>query len=201
MRQRSAASAGEGEWRVPADAEDLRRLVAQAAAGDREALATLVRRFYQHLYRTALAILKSPRDAEEVAQDACLIMAQRLSELRDERAFVKWLTTVCTRLAIDRSRKLATRPAEPMDMENLRGAGVQTIPDLTARLQIEEALRILSPEQRAALLLYERDGYSYTEIARMTDSPVGTVKSRISYARQQLRDKYLAQKNKGEGPS
>lgn len=177
------------------DAEDLTRLVSQAQAGDRDAVAALIRRFYRHLYRTALAILKSPRDAEETAQDACLVMARRLPELRDERAFVKWLTTVCTRLAIDRSRQMAARPAEPMDMESLRG--IRAAPDLSARIQIEEALKLLSPEQRAALLLYERDGYSYAEIARITHSPVGTVKSRISYARQQLREKYLAKAAEG----
>jgi RNA polymerase sigma-70 factor (ECF subfamily) len=169
---------------------DLSSIVRRARHGDEGAFAELVRRFHRHAFQTAWGVLRSREDAEEVVQDAFVRALTRLPDLRDDGAFPGWLTTLVTRLAIDRARAERRRPQlarhdppEPWHQPNPLSA-----------LMIDEALGELSPEHRAVVLLRERDGYEYEEIAQIVGIPVGTVKSRLSYARQALRKTALAAK-------
>ncbi|PWI56860.1 RNA polymerase sigma factor [Sulfoacidibacillus thermotolerans] len=166
------------------DEELLNALVRQAQLGDDTAFAALVAARHRQAYQTAYAILHSPRDAEEVTQDAFLKVFRKLHTLKEPSAFSAWLTTIVTRLAIDHMRSQKRHQAEPIE-------NVAEIPerenDPTLRTVIEEALAQLSPDHRAILLLRERDGYEYTEIARILGVPIGTVKSRLAYAKQALR--------------
>lgn len=161
--------------------EDLVRL---AQSGDQSAVSRLIQAYHRHVYQTAWNILRSKHDAEEVAQDTFIHMYRKIQTLHEPRAFHSWLTTITTRLAIDLARRNKRRYADPLEtIENTR---LSHESDPAAQAMIEEALNRLSPSHRAVLLLRERDGYEYAEIAQILQVPIGTVKSRLAYARQAL---------------
>lgn len=167
------------------DDELLITLVRQAQLGEESAFAKLVTLRHRHAYQTAYAIVRSSHDAEEVTQDAFIKAFRKLHTLKDPSAFLAWLTTIVTRLAIDHVRTKKRHIAEPI--ENIADVPARAI-DPTLRTILEEALDQLTPAHRAILILRERDGYDYAEIARMLNIPIGTVKSRLAYAKQSLRN-------------
>ncbi len=163
----------------------LASLVRLAMRSDEGALAELITRYHRHVYQTAYAIVRSRPDAEEVTQDTFIRMYQKVSSLQDEHAFHAWLTTTTTRLAIDHARRNKKHHNQPLD--ETKDMLVANHADLSSRAMLEEALDQLSPQHRAILLLRERDGYEYLEIATILKIPIGTVKSRLSNAKKALR--------------
>ncbi len=161
--------------------DDVADLVSLAQSGDQNAVALLIRRYHRHVYQTAFAVLRSRQDAEEVTQEAFIHMYSKLSQLREARAFVSWLTTLTTRLSIDLSRRNKRRTTDSFDEIDENKLGRASDP--LTRAILDEALGRLTPIHRAVLLLRERDGYEYAEIAKMLKIPIGTVKSRLANAR------------------
>ncbi len=128
------------------------------------------------LYRAALAILGDPQEAEDAVQDAFLKYLEKApANLVDPAA---WLTRVLVNGCKSRLR-LKWRQVVPLP-EDLPAQGPQERQDL-------EELWRLPPADRAALHLYYYEGYSVREIARLTAQAPGTVRSRLSRARQRLR--------------
>ncbi len=167
------------------DDELLIALVRQAKLGDERAFASLVTARHRQAYQTAFAVVRSPHDAEEVTQDAFVKAYRKLHTLKDPNAFSAWLTMIVTRIAIDHVRAQKRHYAEPI--ENIADLAEREI-DPSLHTVIQEALDQLSPAHRAILLLRERDGYEYSEIAHILGVPIGTVKSRLAYAKQALRN-------------
>jgi RNA polymerase sigma-70 factor (ECF subfamily) len=180
-------------------------LVRRAQAGDAEAFGILVDRHRRAVFRAALAAVRSPADADEVAQDAFVTAFQKLSGFRGEAQFKTWLLSITWRKAIDR-RKSVTRwlqrlaaPAhrpetgEEWDPMQRLTAGGQTQEDevMTADLQrrLKPLIAGLPKKLRDALLLAGSGDYNYDEISQMLGIPVGTLKWRVSEARRVLKQK------------
>ena len=137
---------------------------------------TLVTQQENRLYRAALAILGDPNEAEDAVQDAFLRFLERApSDLENPGA---WLTRVLVNGCKSRLR-LAWRRVGPLP-ETLPA------PDPEERQELEE-LFSLPPEDRAVIHLHYYEGYSTDEIARMLGQRPGTVRSRLSRAREKLR--------------
>jgi len=183
-------------------------LVRRAQAGDTEAFGMLVDRHRRAVFRAALAAVRSPADADEVAQDAFVTAFRKLDGFRGEASFKTWLLAIAWRKAIDR-RKSVTRwmqrivaptfasdSGEELDpMERLTARGPTHEQDLmTADLQRRLAPLIagLPKKLRDALLLAGSGDHGYDEIGQMLGIPVGTVKWRVSEARRMLRKKMTA---------
>lgn len=165
--------------------DSLASLVRLAITGDEGALTELITRYHRHVYQTAFAIVRSRPDAEEVTQDTFFRMYRKVSTLQDEHAFHAWLTTTTTHLAIDHARRNKKHHNQPLD--ETKDVLVAKYTDPSARAMLAETLDKLSPQHRAILLLRERDGYEYLEIATILKIPVGTVKSRLANAKKALR--------------
>lgn len=162
-------------------------LIRRVQLGDADAFARLVQEYSRHVYQTAYAIVRSRPDAEEVTQDVFIKIYRKLHTLKDPNAFPAWVTTITTRIAIDRFRQVQRRRSDPLEtIEDI----AQTRADPATRPIIEETLDALSPAHRAILLLRERDGYEYAEIADILSIPIGTVKSRLAYAKQAVRKQF-----------
>ena len=137
---------------------------------------TLVTQQENRLYRAALAILGDPNEAEDAVQDAFLRFLERApDDLENPGA---WLTRVLVNGCKSRLR-LAWRRVGPLP-ETLPAPGPEE------REELEE-LFSLPPEDRAVIHLHYYDGYSTDEIARMLGQRPGTVRSRLSRAREKLR--------------
>ena len=168
-------------------------LVLLARQGDPDAFDQLVVRHQSAVYRAALAAMRVPQDAEEVAQDAFVRAWSNLGRFRGESSFKTWLLTIAWNQAMSRRRSLTRRfrravaieeAAEPIDAGRSQDA---TLHDAQLQLHAQQAIQALSPTLRDALLLAQSGDYAYDEIGAMLKVPVGTVKWRVSEARRKVR--------------
>ena len=173
------------------------RTAERALARDMEQ-ASLRREFEERLaecgplaYRVARGVLRNSADAEDVAQEALLRAYRRFERLRDRSRFRAWLVRIAFRLAIDRLR--ASKRRENRETQWLRQAPPASTEDVAATSefqgQLERAMDDLPDKHRLVLLLAAMEGHSMEEVAEMTGLPLGTVKSRLFFARKQLAEK------------
>jgi RNA polymerase sigma-70 factor (ECF subfamily) len=146
-------------------------------------------------FRVAHGVLRNTADAEDVAQEALLRAYKRFRHLRDRDRFRAWLVRITFRLALDRARSAKRREErETRWSRPERRAPVATAEDLAARNEfaehLERALEELPEKLRLVLLLAAMRGHTLEEVAAMLRVPVGTVKSRLFFARKQLAEKF-----------
>jgi RNA polymerase sigma-70 factor (ECF subfamily) len=191
-----------------ADAE-LTALIERARTGDGRAFEDLARREERALYRHAARIVGPGPDAEDVVQDAFLSAWKSIRSF-EGTSFRAWLFRIVTNRALDRIRAQKRRPELPLepavDEEAAWAEPAAPGPDLAEIASgremlviVEEALKGIPEEQRAALLLRDVEGFAYEEIALMTNVEIGTVKSRIHRARVAVRNTLVLRGWKGSG--
>ncbi len=170
--------------RPPADGE----LVARARTGDRDAFRLLVERYQSRAYAIAYAVVGDREDALEIVQEAFLKAFRTLGGFRGDSSFYTWLYRIVMNLAIDLRRRERPAPLEAPDrMSDPRGSDpAEQAHRSELRAAITAAIRALPPEQQAVIVLREIDGLSYAEIAEVEQVPIGTVMSRLFYARRKL---------------
>ena len=167
-------------------------LVDKAKLGDREAYGELVVRFQNSVYAMALARVRDPAEAQELAQEVFVHAMRKLPQLRDARCFAGWLRQITARMAINRAtRKGPVFGAEPEFLDGVEG-DFRT-PDEQLVLAEEKAglhdgLRKLKDLDRATLEAFYLRGRSLKQMAREFETPVGTIKRRLHVARSRLKD-------------
>lgn len=157
----------------------------QAAAEPGSANATSEKAFeehYQGVYRLALSLSGNPADAEDIAQEVFVAVIKALPQFRGDAKLSTWIYRIALRVG---TRWLARRGAAAELPATLRAAD-QSIP-----IDLVNALRRLPMELRAVVLLVAIEGLSHGEAAEVLAIPVGTVASRLHYARKRL-DELLA---------
>ena len=161
-----------------------------AAAASHQEWETLLAQNAALAFRVARAVLRNDADAEDVAQEALLKAHQRFARLRDASRFRAWLVRVAFRLALDRLRSAKRRQAREAQwvFENTRS---ETPKSATAEFQahLERALDELPEKQRLVLLLSAMQGHTLEEVSRLLGIPLGTVKSRLFFAKKVLAEK------------
>lgn len=164
-------------------------LAALALAGDREAFGDLVLRYAGQARRVARAILRDPDDADDAAQDGFLSALKHLGRYDPERPFGPWLMRIVANAAADRRRRRRVREADPIPATaHTKRAGPDVEADRTGfREALNDALAELPVRQRAAVVLFDVEGYSHREIAEALEIPEGTVRSDVFHARRALR--------------
>jgi len=166
-------------------------LAARAIAGDREAFGALVVRYQEPVRRVTRAVTGNAEDADDAAQDAFLSALDRLETYDPSRPFGPWLMRIASNAGIDLVRRRAVRVAQPLETA-VASAGRSPAADAEAaeiRAAFAAALAELTPRQRAALTLFDVEGYAHAEIARMLRVPEGTVRSDVFHARRTLRER------------
>ena len=170
-------------------------LVRAAAQGDESAFAELVRRYENKAYHLALRMCGNEEDASDVAQDAFLAAWKGLPSFRGEAGFSTWLYRLVSNAAIDHLRRTKhQRGAASLDDDELNLDMPDTAPGPhesaeTVELQyaVRGGLNELGDDHRTVLVMREVQELSYEEIAHTLNIDLGTVKSRISRARNALR--------------
>jgi len=165
--------------------------IARAQQGDGQAFGELVEKHRPGVLNVVYRMCGDPQLAEEAAQEAFLRAWQNLRRYNPKFAFRNWVYRIALNLAIDRLR----RRTETVAIDTLREIlTVETDgPEATLERheqaeQVRQAVLDLPPTSRAALILREYEGLTYQEIADALDIPIGTVMSRLNYARGQLRE-------------
>lgn len=162
---------------------DDRVLVEAAQAGDPDAFEMLVRRHQASVYRIALRLLGSSADADDVTQDTFVRAWRSLARFRGESTFPTWLYRIVTRRCLD--LLAAHRPTEVLDEDQLGVSAdpVTTIEQRERLRAIAQQIKILPPDQRAALVLREFEGLSYEQVADVLQTTVSAIKGRLHRAR------------------
>ena len=177
---------GDADEQWPSDAELLRRHV----AGDDQAFGELFRRHRDRLWAVALRTVCDPEEAADALQDAMVSAFRRAADFRGESAVTTWLHRIVVNAALDRLRRRAARPAGPAGdeqaFEALAGSAGDPAHTTDIRLDVDTALRILPPQQRAALVVVDMLGFSVADAAVILGISPGTVKSRCARARARL---------------
>ena len=186
-------------------------LVERAKAGDRAAYGELVTRFQGSVYAMALARVRDPLEAQELAQDVFVHAMRKLPQLRDGRCFAGWLRRITARMAINRlTRRGVLFGADPDALDGVaaRGRGAADALEIgEAVAQLKEGLAGLKGLDRATLEAFYLRGRSLKQMAREFEVPTGTIKRRLHVARQRLKgvlegiDPTLAERYAGETPA
>jgi RNA polymerase sigma-70 factor (ECF subfamily) len=178
--------------RLPAGELDLVTLE-RARRGDRAAFASLLT-FHQKAVFALLSRLLYGRDratVEDVAQETFLRLHRALPDFQPNgpAKLSSWILTIATRLGIDELRRarLQLVPLEQAATHAATDTADASAIATQQRTALTAAIAELSPDHRAAFLLREAHGLEYEEIARALDVDVGTVKSRLSRAKEKLR--------------
>jgi len=173
-----------------------RDIVKKAQKGDKSAFSELVNHYYEMVYALAMGILHNRESAKDLTQDVFVKVYGNINKFKGQSKFKTWLYRVAVNQALDQTRK--KRPTESLDITEDEGvkphvpvanpaAGPR---DEAARQELKvvfrQALAELSPEHRAILVLREWQELSYEEIAETLNLELGTVMSRIHYARKKL---------------
>ncbi len=163
-------------------------LVARSLQGDRQAFGELVDRYRIGVIGVIYRLAADQQEAEEVAQEAFLRAWQRLRTYKPEFSFRNWIFSIATHIALDRIRA----EKETVDIEQVEIRSAEAMPESQAEAsqlahRVQQAVQNLPPACRAVLVLREYEGLSYQEIASVLEIPVGTVMSRLNYARSLLR--------------
>jgi RNA polymerase sigma-70 factor (ECF subfamily) len=164
-------------------------LVARAAAGDREVFGVLVTRYQASVRRVTRAVTGNADDGDDAAQDAFLSALDRLETYDSSRPFGPWLMRIASNAAIDLVRRRTVRAASPLE-PTVASPGLSPATEAEAaeiRRELSAALAELPPRQRAAVTLFDVEGYAHAEIAAMLGVPEGTVRSDVFHARRTLR--------------
>ena len=172
-------------------------LVTRAKQGDLEAFETLYEIHKTAVYRTALAITGDRLTAEEILQEAFLRVFKNINTAREGVSLSPWLYRIAVNLAYDWLSQHRWRQVTLDDILEQLIIPAVTPPDQTVEEHelyglVHEAIDKLEFKQRATLVLFYLHDFSLSEIAEIMDCPVGTVKSRLYYARENLRRELLA---------
>ncbi|MBN1460081.1 MAG: sigma-70 family RNA polymerase sigma factor [Armatimonadetes bacterium] len=190
-------------------ATEVTALVTRARQGDRDAFDVLVERYTPFVFNLTLRITGSREEAEDCVQEAFLRTFSSLRKFREEAAFSTWLYRVAVNVANDAARRLKVRPLREADLSNstddagpdleelaVKGQQAEVGPEASAIIQqrrqvVIQAVRRLPEHHRTVIVLYDLQGLSYDDIARVLGVRVGTVKSRLNRARLALKDLLL----------
>lgn len=162
-----------------------------ADAAERQEFEALLSEAAPLAFRVARGVLRNSADAEDVAQEALLRAYRRFDRLRDRQRFRGWLVRIAFRLAIDRVRSAKRREVRETLWSQSEPRVSTEDAAATSEFQshLERALAEISEKYRLVLLLSAMEGHTLEEIAALLGVPLGTVKSRLFFARKHLAEK------------
>jgi RNA polymerase sigma-70 factor, ECF subfamily len=173
-------------------------LVKQAQKGGMPAFEELVARHRDRVYARAYSMLRNEEEAIDLSQEAWVKGWQRLAQFQGDSSFLTWITRIVINLCLDQLRKQKRQRAESIEEMDEESGGVERLMPVETtspsegierselRARINQALAQLSVEHRTVLVLHEFEDLEYREIARRMGCSIGTVMSRLFYARRKM---------------
>ena len=158
----------------------------------------LVARHRDKIYARAYSMMRNEEEAIDLSQEAWVKAWQRLKQFQGESSFGTWMTRIVINLCLDQLRRHKRQRAESIEAMDEESGGVERqMPVVTVnpteglervelRQRIDQALSQLSEAHRTAIVLCEFEGMEYKEIAKAMECSIGTVMSRLFYARRKM---------------
>src|SRR4051812_32595599 len=196
---KAAEGARTNEVAVPTPATEEMALVNRAREGDMAAYDDLVRRYQERIYATVYHMTSNHEDANDLAQESFIKAYQALKSFKGGSSFYTWIYRIAVNKTINFLKQRKNRAQ--MSLNDL-DFNAEHDPDLVALIsdktprrdiglselqeKLNEAMQKLSPVHRLVVTLHDVQGLSHEEIGKIIDCNIGTVRSRLFYARQQL---------------
>ncbi len=174
------------------------QLVKAAKRGNMAAFEELVARHRDKIYARAFSMMRNEDEAIDLSQEAWVKSWQRLKQFQGESSFGTWMTRIVINLCLDQLRRRKRQRTESIEEMSEESGGVERqMPVVTVnpterlergelRKKIDQALAQLSYEHRTVLVLHEFEEMEYKEIAKTMECSIGTVMSRLFYARRKM---------------
>jgi RNA polymerase sigma-70 factor (ECF subfamily) len=184
------------EEQIPSASDE--KLVSAAQQGDMRAFEELVARYRDKIFARAFTMLRNEDEAIDLSQEAWVKAWQRLNQFQGDASFLTWVTRIVINLCLDELRKHKRQRTESIEQMDEEGGGVERqLPVITPnpsegiereelKMYIDNAMQQLSDEHKTVLVLHEYDGMEYKEIAKKVGCSIGTVMSRLFYARKRM---------------
>lgn len=179
------------------DIEDI--LIRKSKKGDIDAFEELIRNYQKKSYNISLKMLKNPEDAMDVSQEALIKVYKSIKNFENKSSFSTWMYRIVVNTCLDfikKNKKNLLYLDKPIETEegNIK---MEVIDDyntpenilekkLTKKL-VRDSINMLKDEYKSIIILRDMEGFSYEEISKILDIPIGTVKSRIKRARDNLK--------------
>lgn len=173
-------------------------LVRAAQRGDMQAFEELMGRHRDKIYARAFSMMRNEEVAIDLSQEAWVKGWQRLKQFQGDSSYLTWMTRIIINLCLDQLRKHKRQRAESIEWLEEESGGVERqMPVVTSnpterleraelRQRIDRALALLSHEHRTVLILHEFEELEYKKIAKQMQCSIGTVMSRLFYARRKM---------------
>ncbi|MCC6446484.1 MAG: sigma-70 family RNA polymerase sigma factor [Armatimonadetes bacterium] len=184
-----------------------RSLIDRCKRGDLGAFDQLFRRYTRQVYNYAFRMIPNYDDANDIAQEAFLRAYNSIKSFRGESNFSTWLFRIVYNVSLDEIKRRKNRSYLSLDEqlesdeEGLTRQVESQLPTPQEIIEkrerdriIQEAIAVLPDYQKAMIVLYHMEGFSYEEIAEIVGLPIGTVKSRLNRARESLKEKLKSQR-------
>ena len=174
------------------------KLVRDAQFGDMGAFEELVARHRDKIYARAYSMMRNEEEAIDLSQEAWVKAWQRLKQFQGESSFATWMTRITINLCLDQMRRHKRQRADSIEAMDEESGGVERrMPVVTVnpteglergelRQRIDVALSQLSYAHRTVIVLHEFEEMEYKEIAKTMGCSIGTVMSRLFYARRKM---------------
>ncbi len=173
--------------------------VLKAQSGDREALDALFRSIQEMLFRSIRGVMGNTGSAEDVLQDVFVILQKSLVHLRDPALFAPWAYRIAIREAVRHTRTSSKTlwSRDGVDADDLADPAPLNPLESVELAELHQLVSTVPLASRSVLVLHYLEDLSLTEVADILSIPIGTVKSRLAYGLQSLRNT-LNSKNKIE---
>lgn len=173
------------------DGEWIRRI----RLGDERAAEELIKHYYPLILRYCRRHCFDREKAEDLTQETFLRLFKSLPQYREQKNFKAYLYTIANHLCVDESRRLSFYPSEDTEVTE----ECRELSRVEDREALDHFLKILSPEQREAILLRFEEQLSYREIAKVMDCNMRTAQSRVQCALKLMKKKYSEDSGKEVG--
>jgi RNA polymerase sigma-70 factor (ECF subfamily) len=171
-------------------------LVSRAQQGDRSAFGELVRMHQQGVIRVVYHLCGDTSLADDAAQEAFIQAWMHLPAYRPESPLRNWLYRIAVNAALDmlrREKRMDGQDIDILPLEDTHPGPESILIEKDRSRQVQKAIQALPASSRAVLVLREYEEFSYQEIAAALDIPLGTVMSRLNYARTRLREMFATE--------
>jgi RNA polymerase sigma-70 factor (ECF subfamily) len=174
------------------------KLVRQSQRGDMVAFEELVLRHRDKIFARAFSMMRNEEEAVDLSQEAWVKGWQRLKQFQGDSSFLTWMTRIVINLCLDQLRKQKRHRAESIELMEEESGGVERqmpvvevnptagLERTELRQRIDKAMAQLSVEHRTVLILHQFEELEYKEIAKRMQCSIGTVMSRLFYARRRM---------------
>lgn len=172
------------------DSDRERELLTRVRNGERDAFGELVERYLPRAIALAMRLLRHREDAEDLVQDAFLSALQHIDSFDLQRPFWPWLSRIIVNRGLDLSAARSTRATSALNDEvsDSKPSPAEAAERSEIRDEFRRTLAILPERRRMVVQLFEVDGFSVAEIAKLLDSSPATIRWHLHVARRQLRN-------------